>query len=324
MPHEKVMQQSDGPPKVSVLVPTYNRAHLLDRCLNSILFQTYQNFEIIVVDDGSTDNTKEIINRFKDQSIRYFRHKQNRGEGAARNTGLKEARGDYIAFLDSDDEWLPEKLEKQMKIFERLSEKVGIVYTDSWKINGNLKQYWHPPHIMPEDKIVYNQALERVRIQIGTVVIKRECFDKAGMFDERFVRLVDREFFIRVSAYYYFYHIEEPLLNYYRTEDALTSDRTTLVSSYELLLKKHPYKLIGNNRILSKDLYEIGKMLFQDGKLKQGRGYLIKAVKLYPFNMKRMFVLFISLFGERVYSMLLNLKRSAKRLFVFRNDYFLR
>ena len=109
-------------PTVSIIIPTYNRAHLIGRAIQSVLNQTYQNFEIIVVDDGSTDNTEEMIKEFQkhDKRIKYIRHEKNRGGAAARNTGIKVARGEYIAFQDSDDEWLPEKLEKQMDVFQRI------------------------------------------------------------------------------------------------------------------------------------------------------------------------------------------------------------
>ena len=115
-------------PTISVIIPTYNRAHLIGKAVKSVLSQTYQDFEIIVVDDGSTDNTEEIVKSFTDYKIYYICHKHNRGASAARNTGIKASRGEYIAFLDSHDEWLPEKLDKQIKTFNSESSEVGVVY----------------------------------------------------------------------------------------------------------------------------------------------------------------------------------------------------
>jgi len=100
-------------PTVSVIIPTYNRAHLLDRAIRSVLDQTYQDFELIVVDDGSSDPTAEVIATFADPRIYYLRHEKNRGAAAARNTGIEASQGDYVAFLDSDCEWLPKKLLKE-------------------------------------------------------------------------------------------------------------------------------------------------------------------------------------------------------------------
>jgi len=91
-------------PTVSVIIPTYNRAHTIGRAIKSVLNQTYQDFEIIVVDDGSTDNTEEVVKSFRDKRIRYIQHKKNKGAAAARNTGIKSAKGKYIAFQDSDDD----------------------------------------------------------------------------------------------------------------------------------------------------------------------------------------------------------------------------
>ena len=106
-------------PTVSVIIPTYNRAHLVGRAIKSVLNQTYRDFEIIVVDDGSTDNTKDIIKEFqkKDKRIKYIPYEKNKGGSAARNTGIKAAKGEYIAFLDSDDEWAYE-IRKADKLFQ--------------------------------------------------------------------------------------------------------------------------------------------------------------------------------------------------------------
>ena len=130
-------------PTVSVIIPTYNRAHLIDRSIQSVLNQTYQDFELIVVDDRSTDNTEDIIRQFreKDKRIKYIKHDKNKGGSAARNTRIKNSVGKYIVFQDSDDEWFPEKLEKQMKIFETASLEVGVVYTGFWRIKDNKKTY---------------------------------------------------------------------------------------------------------------------------------------------------------------------------------------
>ena len=106
-------------PTISIIIPTFNRAHLLERTINSVLKQTYTDFEIIIIDDASQDNTKDIVQRFKNKNIKYLRQNENKGAPAARNRGIQEAKGRYIAFLDSDDEWVPEKLEKQLALFEK-------------------------------------------------------------------------------------------------------------------------------------------------------------------------------------------------------------
>lgn len=116
-------------PKVSVIIPTYNRARYLHRAIQSVLDQRFPDLEIIVVDDASTDDTAQVIEGFRDPRIRYFRHNTNRREAASRNTGVQNAVGDYIAFLDDDDVWLPDKLAIQVNLLDISSLKIGAVYT---------------------------------------------------------------------------------------------------------------------------------------------------------------------------------------------------
>ena len=133
--------QITSKPQVTVIIPAYNRAYVISRSIASVLAQTYPYFEIIVVDDGSVDNTEAVVKSFKDSRIKYIRHEVNKGISAVRNTGINEAAGEYIAFLDSDDEWLPTKLEKQMHILKNKSLRVSVAYTMSKMPAGSGFQY---------------------------------------------------------------------------------------------------------------------------------------------------------------------------------------
>lgn len=296
-------------PTVSVIIPTYNRAHLLGRSILSVLNQTYQDFEIIVVDDASTDNTEELISSLVNEKIRYIRHEKNKGAGAARNTGIKAARGSYIAFQDSDDEWLLEKLEKQMKVFETGPEEVGMVYSDMWRLNGTRKWYFHSPSINPEDEIIYERALDNLVECIGiqTALIKKECFTNAGLFDESLNRLIDLEFFIRLSKYYYFNHIKEPLVHYFRTDYRIASSEKALVQSRMLILKKYYDDIKKNKKLLAGHYSRIGFALNLSGNFKHGSRYLIKAVKTYPFNTRLLLHAMLSFFGKEIYNKVLKI-----------------
>ena len=147
-------------PRVSVILPTYNRAQLIAQAIQSVLDQTYQDFELIIVDDGSKDETEEVVNSFDDERIRYARHEENKGANAARNTGIAMARGEYIAFQDSDDKWLPEKLERQMRIFLITSTDIGVVYTGCWRVEGTQKTYFPSPNIKQKEGNLHNQLLK--------------------------------------------------------------------------------------------------------------------------------------------------------------------
>lgn len=300
------MNLSSNSPKVSVIIPTHNRAHLIGRSIQSVLNQTYQDFEIIVVDDGSTDNTREVIKEFqrKDKRIKYIKHSKNKGGSAARNTGIKTSRGEYIAFQDSDDEWFPEKLERQMGFFKNMPAEVGIVYTDMWRITGNIKKYLYSPEIMPKDKIIYEQALDYSvgNIGIQTSLIKKEVFAKAGMFDEKFPRFIDLEFFIRLSKYYYFFHINEPLVNYFDADKGISSNTKALITARKLILEKYFEDIKKDKKILAKHYLGIGNSLCINGEIKEGEIYFAKAFKTYPDIKKDK-----KLLSKRYYSIGLNL-----------------
>lgn len=273
-------------PTVSVIIPTYNRAHLIGRAIQSVLNQTYKDFEVIIVDDGSTDNTEDIIKEFqkKDKRIKYIRHDKNKGGSAARNTGIKVARGEYIAFQDSDDEWLAEKLDKQMEVFKSVSAEVGIVYSDMWRITGNKKRYFYSPKIMPKDKIIHEQALDYGVSNIGiqTSLIKKEVFEKAGMFDEKLPRFIDLEFFIRLSKYYYFFHIEEPLVNYFDADKGISSNVMALITARKLILEKYFEDIKKDKKILAKHFLGIGASLCINGETEEGESYFAKALRVFP------------------------------------------
>jgi glycosyltransferase involved in cell wall biosynthesis len=290
-------------PTVSVILPTYNRAHLIARAIRSVLDQTYRDFEIIVVDDP-TDNTGEIVRIFKDERIRYIKRDTRKGAGAARNTGIAAARGKYIAFQDSDDEWLPEKLEKQMKIMEAAPPEVGVVYTDMLRIYENGKtRYWHSPNItdgsLIDPKTSDYQAAD---LGIQSTVIKKECFDKIGLLDEEIPAFEDLEFFIRLTRHYGFLHIKEPLVKYYETPGlSSNADRTAVAQN--LLFEKYSNEIKNHRRFLAKWYFRIGNALCKDKQIKQGGIYLLKAVRKYPLNIQYLGAALASLTSQSTYNM---------------------
>ena len=240
-----IIMQND--PEVSVILPTYNRAQLIMRSIKSVLDQTYGNFELIVIDDGSTDDTERVMSSFVDKRVRYIRYEKNSGAAVARNVGVNSARGKYIAFQDSDDAWMPEKLEKQMKAFESAGSDLGVVYTDMLLVSENgLANYWQSPEIDSSDIVDKKRREYQVfNIGIQSVLIKKECFNKVGLFDERFPRFIDLELLIRLSKDYRFFHIKEPLVRYHINK-GISSDEIAGCISRLLLLEKY-FKYINEN-----------------------------------------------------------------------------
>ena len=191
-------------PTVSVIVPTYNRADLVGRAIESVLEQTYKDFELIVVDDDSKDNTREIIHEFNDPRIRYICHDKNKGGSAARNTGIDLAKGKYIALLDSDDEWIKEKLGKQVtKLRERSN--VGLVSTGAVHFSGDNNGKVLRKDIQQYRGEIFEELLMKGNVVSGggsSALIKAECFENVGNFDERLKSSQDYDMWIRIAKKY--------------------------------------------------------------------------------------------------------------------------
>ncbi len=215
-------------PSVSVILPTYNRAYSIERAIGSVLNQTYQDLELLIVDDGSIDNTEEKVFALKklDSRIKYVRHKENKGPAAARNTGIQLASGKFIAFQDSDDEWLPEKLEKQINVINKASDDVGVVYTGFWRIFSDKKRYYPSENINKKEGDIHREILNGNFIGMPTVLIKKECFSELGLFDENIQPLEDWELFIRFSRKFKFLLINEPLVMEYESDDSISRDKS--------------------------------------------------------------------------------------------------
>lgn len=194
-------------PLVSVVIPTYNRKHMLARCIDSVLAQTYRSFEIIIVDDCSGDGTMEFVeSRYgdvADVNIVYVRNDENRGAGASRNIGVSYANGDYIAFHDSDDEWRSDKLEKQMTLFSKCGQETGAVYS-MFYMNGPDSLAFPPMDldITKKSGHIFQMLLCHPLIGMITLVVRKDVFLETGGFNERLNSLEDYEFTIRVAKGY--------------------------------------------------------------------------------------------------------------------------
>ncbi|MBN1450055.1 MAG: glycosyltransferase family 2 protein [Anaerolineales bacterium] len=211
--------------RISVIIPTYNRVHLLDECVKSVLEQTYHDYEIIVVDDGSTDSTREIVGQFFGP-IRYV-YQEHRGVSAARNHGIQLAQGDYITFLDSDDLYLPTKLEKQVRFLDD-NPNCGVVYCSYTlfdEINTLSRRY--PATLSGK---VYRQFLSQCMlapVALPTVALRREVLTTCGIFDEKMSSGEDIDLWCRIARHYEFGTIQESLCKI-RRHSTNTDNRNNL------------------------------------------------------------------------------------------------
>ena len=195
---------------VSVIIPTHNRSDFLRRAIASVLNQTYQDFELIVVDDASTDNTAEAVAEFNDERIKLLRHDTNKGGSAARNTGILASECDYIALLDDDDEWLPEKLSRQMEVLLSSPPQVGCVYSGCVDVTTTGKTIGE---YIPTKRGDLSKDLVAENCVGGasSALLKRECVKKVGLFDESLPCSQDYDLWIRISNEFHFECIPETL-----------------------------------------------------------------------------------------------------------------
>ncbi|MCK0470088.1 glycosyltransferase family 2 protein [Halalkalibacter sp. APA_J-10(15)] len=210
-------------PFFSVVIPTYNRESLLKEAIKSVLNQTFQNFEVLVVDDGSTDKTLEIIDDFHDDRIKKLRNNRVKGGGGARNTGIYKATGKWVAFLDDDDVWLEEKLELQYKQIMCLSEKYVIVYTGYEKYDFDNNKVERK--ILPQKKgdIYYDLLYKNYIGTFSTVAIKREPLLSIGGLDESLEARQDLDLYVRLADKYSVDYINKSLVRYrYSNTDRIT------------------------------------------------------------------------------------------------------
>jgi len=246
-------------PDFSVVIPTFNRKHLLSRSVKSVLNQTFQNFELIIVDDGSTDNTEELVKEFNDNRIKYIRHSENKGVSTARNTGIKNANGTLIAFLDSDDEYLPAFLEETRNYLFHTSEEYGFSWTGTIKIKRAddmditeeiiKKAIWKPGYV---DRVeAYNRCLEwDPRWGTGHgFTAKAFVFSKIGLFDESLKAREDIDILLRLMKEFKYKVIPKYLINIYIQEkqDRVDGNDIEKATAYKIIMQKH-FNTIKNNK----------------------------------------------------------------------------
>ncbi|MDT0557344.1 glycosyltransferase [Ichthyenterobacterium sp. W332] len=242
-------------PLVSVIIPTFNRAMYITDTLDSIINQTYTNWECLVVDDGSTDNTKELVLKYteKDYRIKYLKRTKefSKGSNGSRNYGLSQSKGEYIAFSDDDDFWLKNKLERQIPIFKKYPD-VGLVTCDIEYVNRDGLRSGRVICQTGNHGYIFEQILFKNRLSMVTPILKREVFNKVGEFNTNFSIYEDWDYWRRVAYYYPFYSVKE-VLACYRLHDSNTM----------LKVNKNPFEQYYRYRALTKALLEWGDNRFK-------------------------------------------------------------
>jgi len=256
--------------KISLVIPCYNRSSLLNRALHSVFEQSFLPDEVIVVDDGSTDDTAEMLQKNFPQ-VTYL-YQENSGVSHARNTGIKHATGDWIALLDSDDTWLKNKLELQISALKQ-SPEIKICHTEEIWIRNGVRVNAMNKH-KKSGGWIFEQCLPLCAMSPSSIMIHRSIFDAVGLFDESLPACEDYDLWLRLSNYYPVLFIEQALINKYGGhEDQLSHqywgmDRFRIKALDKLL--KHE-QLSNKNRLLATNMLLKKARIFQKGAEKRGK-----------------------------------------------------
>lgn len=278
--------------RVSVIIPTYRRPEFLRRSIDSVLNQTFQEFELIVVDDCSGDFTLQVMKNYTDPRICFLQHTTKKGGAAARNTGIRKSQGQYIAFLDDDDEWLPAKLQLQVDLLNNSPWKIGVVYTGYNKVATETG-----------DLLAYKAATKNGNLSlalhdknwVGTtssVLFRKECIETVGLFDESLSSLQDYDLWIRISKEFEFAGINQPLVTYHVHTERISTNLEGLRQGLMLMLEKHGRSNFGYIIYL-----EIGTLCCHQNEIRKAREAYLQAIQLNPLGLKAYMGLGISLFG---------------------------
>lgn len=293
-------------PKVSIITPAYNGAKYIAETIDSVRKQTFQDWEMIIVDDGSVDDTKAVVQRFQEQhpeKIKYF-YQTNGGSGKARNTGIRMTTGEFVAFLDADDIWMPQKLEKQMSFFKN-NPDIDLVYTNATVINNIGQEKWpyvkkREYHFPPED--IYRQLLLRNFIPFSSVVARRKVIAEVGYFVDVIKYSEDSDLLIRIAKDYRIKYLNE-FLTKYRVSDSHKSSNLERRHRASLsIITRHYDKKRAESlkfrflfrRRCAHVHYDLGYVLLAKNNLREARKEFLVSILLWPFLYLKQYFYFLS------------------------------
>ena len=282
--------------QVSVIIPTYNRAGFLGGAVKSVLAQSFTDLEILVVDDCGSDDAAAVVESFGRAEVRYLRHDRRRGCAAARNTGILESSGEYIAFLDDDDEWYPEKLARQMSAMLASPAELGGIYTGYFIVNredGQIRGQMVPT----ECGDIYATLLAGNCVGGSScMLLRRSCFDDIGLFDERLSSFEDHDLWLRAARKYRFDCIREPLLRYFVHGDRVWTNAEALTQGLDLMLRKYGYAAAFRKKCGTYYL-ALGVQHCEANRFNAGRKALMRAARLNPLAMQSYGYLALAMLG---------------------------
>ena len=302
-------------PRVSVIIPAYNRAGIVPRAIRSVLAQTFQDWELIVVDDGSKDATCEAVEKFSDARIRLVRHSQNRGQSAAQNTGIRAAQGEYVAFLDSDDEWLPDKLAEEMKVFKAAGPAVGMTYSGKMLVDESGRTLLVR---MPTRRgRVYQDLLAWDFIgSCSRVNVRKDVLDAVHGFDESLVNCQDWDLWLRIAKVSEVAAVDKCVVKRHMGSDQVSGSLRSICEGKMKMISKYRDEM--PRPVLGRQLGKLAIMLMNYDP-PRARGMAFEALGLSAFQPAVLSAVGTSLLGIKAYRFIFSkLTRSRHGLYIGR------
>lgn len=256
---------------ISVIIPTYNRHHVILDAVQSVENQTYKNWELIIVDDCSTDNTQMLFEQLP--TVNYIKLSKNKGNAGARNVGVKKAKGNYIVFLDSDDQMEVHCLERFANLLQEKPDTpfaFGGYFVKNTQTGAITKNLWRPDR--------NNSFLRELKIGTGCgLMVKKECFEKVGYFDERLRVAVDTDWLIRLERVFDYEVIEDYLVTIFKHPgERVRNNKKELLKSYEIIYEKNKKEINASTAILFGFLYKLQWLNYQSSRTVEGNKFLLK------------------------------------------------
>ncbi|MCR8726836.1 glycosyltransferase family 2 protein [Frigidibacter sp. ROC022] len=284
-------------PAVSVVLPTFNRLRSLPAAMRSVLDQSYRDLELIVVDDASTEDVETVVTGFNDPRVHYLRCPVNGGAAAARNAGLVEARGRFIAFQDSDDLWLPGKLGRQVELLENQPPNVGAVVGLKILYGRDAARNYGPGRVtcapdpkrrmtLQEDQLKRSLLDSRISVQNG--LFRRDCLPDIAWFDPRARANEDWDFTIRLARHTRVLEQTEPVVLAMISPDSISTNARRNVTGYLRIMKNHGDVFRRYRRELGEFQFLLGRALLRVGRRKAGLGLIFRSLQSRPLNLLTM------------------------------------
>lgn len=281
----------DAPPAVSVILPAHNREGSVRAAIDSVLAQDFTDLEVIVVDDASTDGTVAQIEAIADPRLRLLRHTENQGVSSARNTAIAAARGDLIAFQDSDDLWLPGNLSAQVAALRAASEAVasycGMIVENPEEVGGKGSFYTPPKAQTVRSGKLHTALLGGNFISTQTLVVRRSAIERAGAFDPALPALVDWDFVLRLSALGPIVLVDQPFVRQRYSVNSLTRSLEKRLRGYRGILDKHHAAFAAHPGLLAQQHHRIAGACRRLGAHAEARHHIRAALRAQPLAPRR-------------------------------------